>query len=109
MTDLRQKILTQPHPWFGTGNLRFYFKTAASDMVVLTEGEKQVLYPSPSWADNRMVKMPKSQLQQMLKGNFMQPGEERVRLDMMLPVATRWEDVKSPQFYTLAKADETER
>ena len=109
MPNLRQKILTQPHPWFGTANLRFYHKTAAASMVVLTESEKQVLFPSPSWADNRQVKMVKSQLQQALKGNFMLPGEEQTRLDMMLPIATRWEEVKSPQFFSTAKAEELER
>jgi hypothetical protein len=52
--------------------------------VELNENEKRQLYPSPSWADNRRVKMPRSQLQQALKGNFMLPGEEALRLQLML-------------------------
>ena len=97
--NLRQKILTQPHPWFGTSSLRLYHKSAAASMVELTEGEKQMLFPSPSWADNRRVKMVKSQLQQALTGNLMLPGEEHMRRDMLLQVAAPYEEMKFPRFY----------
>lgn len=72
----------EPHPWYGTANPRRYHKTAAAELTVLTAADKSVVYPSPSWADSRVVKMPKSQLQQMLRHNIMLPGEEAARIPL---------------------------
>lgn len=49
-------------------------------MVVSTEEQKQKLYPSPSWADCREVRMIRSQLEQALKCNFLMPGEYDARM-----------------------------
>lgn len=84
--ELTAKILKGPHPWYGTANPRFYNrkKSKPAEMLVLTDEQKHQLWPSPSWADNREVKMPRSQLQQALSGNFMQPGEEALRVELSI-------------------------
>lgn len=79
--------IKHPHPWWGRRNPileRGYFKTSAADMVELSESEKQQLYPSPSWADNRRVKMHRAELAQRLAGNFMLPGEWQTRVDIFI-------------------------
>jgi hypothetical protein len=87
---LLEKIKTQPHPWFGTINLYSCRKTKLAEFVILSDNEKSKLYPSPSWADNRVVKMCRAQLQQALLGNFMLPGEEELRLTLPLNTASHY-------------------
>lgn len=77
---LDEKIRTTPHPVFGNYNVRFFSKSTPGSMVVLTEDQKQKLWPSPSWADNREVKMIRAQLEQSLNGNFLLPGEYAARM-----------------------------
>ena len=83
---LIEKIQTQPHPVYGTANPRFYNrkKSKPAEMLVLTEEEKHQLWPDAVWPRGRVVKMTRTQLQQALKGNFMLPGEETLRVELQI-------------------------
>lgn len=86
MHRLLHKIQTLPHPWYGTANMRYYNrkKSKPAEMLVLTEEEKKSIWPFATWPTGRVVKMPRSQLQQALKGNFMLPGEEALRVELQI-------------------------
>lgn len=84
--ELTAKILKGPHPWYGTANPRFFSrkKSKPAEILILTDEQKKQLWPFPSWAENREVRMNRSQLQQALNGNFMQPGEEALRIELSI-------------------------
>lgn len=96
MSDLLNKIQNKPHPWYGVLDHWTYSKSkSAQTLVTLSDEEKTILYPSPSWADNRVVKMARAQLQQALAGNVMLPGEEELRITLLKNGCATRSDLKN--------------
>ncbi len=81
--DLLEKIRTKPHPWFGTYELRSFDRSAGSIIVTLTDEDKELLWPGDQFYKDRIVKMNRAELAQAKAGNFMLPGEEQLRMDLL--------------------------